>query len=390
MREIGSAIGLLGVIVVGVMWAGHAQAAPLKLKEEQYKRIHQETIRAAVDGNTRGAIEALDDYLEKHQDDAESWFALAVAHAHAGSLDDATQSARKAIDCGLPMERLVAEWFFLLAPLSSGSSEFREFVETSFLEPVHGPMIGRVTSSSASFWVRTARDADVRIRIIDCTSLREPIDSPTVHTSADADFVGIVTVNDLAPDTTYAYEVVVDGHVSKAQEVQSFTTSPASGAPGTFTIGFGGGAGFVPQHEHMWDTIVKFQPRAFLFLGDNIYSDDPTRPYMQRYCYHRRQSRPEYRRFAARTPIYAIWDDHDFGTNDCWGGPDIRDPEWKVPVWKLFRTNWVNPYWGGGEANPGCWFDFSMGDVDFIMLDGRYYRTDPKKPNPSMLGPVQR
>jgi len=59
-------------------------------------------------------------------------------------------------------------------------------------------------------------------------------------------------------------------------------------------------------------------------------------------------------------------------------------------VWRLFRNNWINPYYGGGETQPGCWFDFSIGDVDFLLTDGRYYRTDPKKPNPSMLGPAQK
>ncbi|MEM7602957.1 MAG: alkaline phosphatase D family protein, partial [Verrucomicrobiota bacterium] len=42
-----------------------------------------------------------------------------------------------------------------------------------------------------------------------------------------------------------------------------------------------------------------------------------------------------------------------------------------------------------GEENPGCWFDFRIGEVHFIMLDGRYYRESPEKKDPSMLGPVQ-
>jgi alkaline phosphatase D len=72
-------------------------------------------------------------------------------------------------------------------------------------------------------------------------------------------------------------------------------------------------------------------------------------------------------------------------------GPEIREPEWKLPVWHIFRENWVNPGYGGGTAaQPGCWFDWTIGDVHFIFLDGRYYRSSPKGPNPSMLGPVQK
>lgn len=160
--------------------------------------------------------------------------------------------------------------------------------------------------------------------------------------------------------------------------------------PAKFTIAFGGGAGYDPRFERMWTTIGSFKPTALLMLGDNVYHDDPTSEAMQRYCYYRRQSRPEWRKLVGSTPTYAIWDDHDFGTNDCWGGPEIDSPAWKRKVWEVFKEQWANPYYGGGEKQPGVWFDFHIADVHFIMLDGRYYRTDPKIENPSMLGPVQK
>ncbi|MHC4243935.1 MAG: alkaline phosphatase D family protein [Planctomycetota bacterium] len=170
----------------------------------------------------------------------------------------------------------------------------------------------------------------------------------------------------------------------------SFRTFCTAEAKAKFQIGFGGGAGYTPWYERMWNTIAAHNPSAFLFLGDNIYIDNPTRPAVQQYCYYRRQSRPEFRNLIASAAIYAIWDDHDFTTNDGWGGPKINEPAWKIPVWRLFRNNWNNPYYGGGENQPGCWFDFSIGDVDFFMLDGRYYRMKSKGDNPSMLGPVQK
>lgn len=167
-------------------------------------------------------------------------------------------------------------------------------------------------------------------------------------------------------------------------------TSLKKDAPsGKFTIAFGGGAGYVPENERMWDTIGAIEPRAVLLLGDNVYIDDPETPEMQRFHYFRRQSQPEWARLAKKVPIYAIWDDHDFTTNDGWGGPEIEKPSWKRNVWKIFKENWDNPYYGGGEKNPGCWFDFKIGEVQFIMLDGRYYRDSPKTESPSMLGPVQ-
>ena len=156
-----------------------------------------------------------------------------------------------------------------------------------------------------------------------------------------------------------------------------------------FTIGFGGGSGYVPENERMWDTIGAIEPRALLLLGDNVYIDDPETPEMQRFHYYRRQSQPEWGKLAKAVPIYSIWDDHDFTANDGWGGPDIEKPSWKRDVWEIYKENWDNPYYGGGKENPGCWFDFRIGDVHFIMIDGRYYRESPKDQSPSMLGPVQ-
>ena len=167
------------------------------------------------------------------------------------------------------------------------------------------------------------------------------------------------------------------------------TSLKKDAAADQFTIAFGGGAGYVAENEHMWDTIGAIDPRALLLLGDNVYIDDPETPAMQRFHYYRRQSQPQWMKLAKKVPIYAIWDDHDFTTNDGWGGPEIDEPAWKREVWKIFKENWDNPSYGGGDANPGCWFDFNIGEVHFIMIDGRYYRESPKTDDPSMLGPVQ-
>ena len=129
----------------------------------------------------------------------------------------------------------------------------------------------------------------------------------------------------------------------------------------------------------MWDTLRAQDFPAFVILGDNVYIDSPRSPETQRYCYYRRYSRPEWRRFVAETSIFAIWDDHDFGTNESLSSSRIDDPPWKLGVWGVFVENFNNPYFGGGEEQPGVWHDFSIGDVDFFLLDGRYYRDPPEE-----------
>ena len=39
-----------------------------------------------------------------------------------------------------------------------------------------------------------------------------------------------------------------------------------------FTIAFGGGSGYVPENERVWNTIGALEPRAVLLLGDNVLS----------------------------------------------------------------------------------------------------------------------
>ena len=123
-------------------------------------------------------------------------------------------------------------------------------------------------------------------------------------------------------------------------------------------------------------------------LGDNVYIDDPEDVnWTGDYCYSRRHSRPEWKKLVAKTSMHAIYDDHDFGMDDCIPGALVDHPVWKKPVLENFIKNWNNPITGGGAQNPGCWQTFSLGKVQFIMLDCRYYRDRKEK---SMLGIYQK
>jgi len=354
---------------------------------EQYKKQGRDAICDIVDGKYDAAVEHFEGYLSEHPKDLESMYGLAVAYAQKQEIDKAVTYVQKAVDEGLPFARFLAGPRDLLKPLTS-STEFKVLAEKYTVELLHGPMLGCVTESSAKFWVRTANEVPVEVVVksagTDSSFQRRAVGK----TSGKQDFTAVLAVEGLKPGTLYEYELRIDG-AQKAGEGR-FRTFGTSGRPAKFQVGFGGGAGFTPQYERMFNTITGYNLPAFLLLGDNVYIDNPTRQAVQQYCYYRRQSRPEFRDFVASTSIFAIWDDHDFTTNDAGGGPEIYKPEWKIPVWRTFINNWNNPYYGGGEKQPGCWFDFSIGDVDFFMLDGRYYRDKPRSENPSMLGGAQK
>ena len=318
-------------------------------------------------------------------DAAETHFVMMMSALKQGRLDEGIRRARRALAAGMPFGRLVAGPRDVLAPLYE--TEAYKTLEVRHRRPslVHGPMLGDVTQRAASFWVRTAKASAVDVRIVDSKS-DEMVKSPVARTVAATDFTAVVRAEGLKPGREYRYEVRVDGVVQPVNHAR-FRTTLAAGTRGKTRIVFGGGAGYVPKWERMWDTIRGRRPDALLMLGDNVYIDAPEETLTTRYCYYRRQSRPEWRRLVAGTPVYAIYDDHDFGTNDCVPGPLIEKPAWKRRVWQTFSHNWCNPFYAGGPKQPGCWCDFRIGDLHVILLDGRYYRS--RRPTRSMLGPVQ-
>lgn len=333
--------------------------------------IQRNAVRHIAAGDFEKAAKELGSGKKPDSGTAETLYVECLSLLAQGKVDDAEAKAKAALEEGLPTARFAAGPRDLLAKLPVPD-------EVKSIRLVHGPMLGNLTTTSASIWLRTKSAADVKVV---CNGFET-----SGKTTPESDFTTVLTLKGLKPNTEYVCQILIDGKLVDDVEAK-FTTTPTAEEPKPFTVAFGGGAGFIPEWERMWDTIRARKPSAFFTLGDNIYSDDPEHPLTQNYCYYRRQCRPEWRRFTASTAIYSIWDDHDFSVNDCIPGPEIDQPAWKRDVWELFRNNWVNPAYGGGDKNPGCWYDFYIADVHFIMLDGRYYR-DLK--GGSMLGEVQK
>ena len=356
----------------------------------QYKRLVKEQISRLHDGDIDRAIHCLHELAKLHPTDPEFYYALCIAHCLKGELDVATNFAQRATDNGLPFNRFLAGPRTLLENLYV-HPPFAELAIKEGTALIHGPMLGCVSDTEAKIWLRTRETSEVLVKVIDGASQTD-VSQGKSTTSRGSDFTTVVHLSGLEANSTYSYQLYIDGAL--IPQAHTFRTFPRTGSPAKFEIGFGGCAGYTPWQEYMWRTIANYQFPLFLLTGDNVYIDDPTRISVNQYCYYRRQSRPEFRELVAGSSIAAIWDDHDFSTNDSWGGPSASEPDWKTHVWNTFKQNWNNPSYGGGPNNPGCWFSLSIGDVDLFMLDGRYYRTNHKNPppdqQPTMLGPVQK
>ncbi|MEX0685163.1 MAG: alkaline phosphatase D family protein [Balneolales bacterium] len=365
------------------------------------KRRGQRMMLDMMDNKFEDAEFYARDVLKRDPENLEAYFNLSVALAHQNKLEEAMQIVEQAIDRGLPFRRYLAGPRNILKPLTD-TDLFQTYASKFNFPLLHGPMVGQVTENSASFWFRTAEESEVHVRIGNNKSISNVISASGGQSKAADDYTVIVTVDNLLPDTRYYYEVLVNGEKVNDLKELSFKTFPSLGSKTDFVVAFGGCAGYVPDNERIWNVISDKEPLAFLAMGDNKYinminhANHPLA--MQHYSYYRRQSRPEFRSLTSSSSFYAIWDDHEF-TDDVWLGPYVNKPFWKLPLLKNFQENWINPSYGT-EEYPGVWHKFSIGDVDFFMLDGRFYRTnpyanEPSKVNdfaeyPTMLGPVQK
>ena len=225
--------------------------------EEQqtpYKPIAKEFIANIAKGKADVAIKGANDYLAEAPGDLESLYCLAVAYAKLKQPDKAMEYVRQAVAGGLPFGRFYAGPRNLLAPLTE-TKAFRDFAAGHPVDPIHGPVLGSMTDTSVRVWVRTAAETPVQVLVSTNADMSGAVKSPVVSTKASVDFTAVVELAGLKGDTTYHYQVLVDGKPVKIDPAPTFHTFPAPGAKSKFEVVFGGGAEYIPQHERMWDTL---------------------------------------------------------------------------------------------------------------------------------------
>jgi alkaline phosphatase D len=248
------------------------------------------------------------------------------------------------------------------------------------------PMLGHVSSTNAFIWAHASTAGRVSIRLSENEDLSNAkvIRGPVLE--ADNGFMGHVVLGGLAPETRYFYSVLLNGKPAMLRPYPSFVTAPPEGTSGRVRFAFTSCVGFhgydaSPGYADLARTNVDF----LLMLGDNAYSNTNDPAVQRRYFFDQRDS-AGWRGLSTGTPIYAIWDDHDFG-------PDNSDGRMKgkEKSLKTFTELWANPAYGEPD-NPGVYFKFSRRDVDLFMLDGRYHRDPNKATNlthKTMLGAKQ-
>lgn len=264
----------------------------------------------------------------------------------------------------------------------------------------HGPMVGFTDKTSARIWLRTGSSTKVQVRYGTGAALGASKLSAVVTPAQADDFTVVVPLEGLSPGERYYYTPVVDGDDILTSDFPSFSTAPQGAAD--FSVAFGSCSNFeringkdvafedFAKAYPVYDDIAAFAPDLMLLIGDNHYGNTWSRR-GHGFFYRESRDQPQLAAVLRKTPTLAIWDDHDFGTNDSDGA---EHPGQRDDALAAFRDYWANPPSGavpGKAAVPGIWHRASWGGVDFFLIDDRYYREPggAGKPPATMLGADQ-
>jgi alkaline phosphatase D len=127
----------------------------------------------------------------------------------------------------------------------------------------------------------------------------------------------------------------------------------------------------------IWPNVFKNEPEALFLIGDNIYSDVYGGLYLgvastpehlwSRYI----ESRIKYSLYHQDhlTPIYALWDDHDYGIND--GNKHYKHKKKALEYFNIFFARHETDNY---KLGPGASSYLKMRNKNYYFLDGRYFR----------------
>lgn len=254
---------------------------------------------------------------------------------------------------------------------------------------MQGPMVAYAGPDTLRVWVRANGEFEVWAEFSEDEQFTAPIATPKQTAQRTDDFCLTLTATGLKPGTRYYYRVYVHkglAHGTGGMPAFHTQTAPAPGAKTRFKVAFGSCARYTEDRDQpIWDALHLVDPQLFFWLGDNVYGDT-LEPSIIAEEYRRQRDVQRWLPFMRRVPQMGIWDDHDYMLNDH----DRTNPvkEQALTVWKQY---WPAPQYGQA-GNPGVYFQYQYGGVDFFFLDGRYYRDGnevPDSPEKTFLGKEQ-
>jgi alkaline phosphatase D len=255
----------------------------------------------------------------------------------------------------------------------------------------NGPMVGYSDMKEVMLWVQTEKAAKVKFNYWEQETPNKKMTTEEVLTTKKDGFVAKIVCDQVTMSKKYGYEVLIDNKkiarnyplTFQTQELWQYRKDPPN-----FKFALGS-CNYINEPEtdrpgrayggfnEIFKSIYDKKPDFMIWGGDNLYYREPdwnTRTGMIHRNTHSRNI-PELQPLLGSTHHYAIWDDHDFGPNDS--DRSFWQKDMSLDIFKLF---WANPnYVFKDEA---CTGTFQWGDVQFFLLDDRWFRT----PNENFTG----
>lgn len=286
------------------------------------------------------------------------------------------------------MKRLFP-WLFIVFLSASLSAQ-------NLPEIISGPMPGNVDMRSAQVWAEIKTGSSPNLVYWEKSNAGER----KIALAGYSDFMGFrtakYTLTALEPATTYQYALISGNNKNGRLPVSGELTTRSNWLYREqlpdFSFLTGSCAYFnEPKYDRIYtdyatldkpaapygldssifQTMARTPASFMLWLGDNWYTREPD--YYSEYGLNYRAShdraQPILQGFLKAMPHYAIWDDHDFGPNDCDKSYHLKESSRQV-----FMNYWLNPSYG--ESGKGIYTRFVYGDAEFFLLDDRSFRSN--------------
>lgn len=265
-----------------------------------------------------------------------------------------------------------------------------------------GPMPGHSAMREVTLWMQGSGNSEAIVEYWPKGKTSQARFTPPQQLTARDQHTTHFRIGDLEPGTTYEYRVLINGNPALSSDTLEFHTQPLwqwRNDPPDFRL-VAGSCAYINDppydrpgnpygaHYHIFERMARQKPDMMLWLGDNVYlreADYDSRWGMAERYRHSR-ALPELQPLLQGTHHCAIWDDHDYGPNDANRSFNLKDESLK-----LFKRYWANQTYGL-PGTEGIFSKFGFHDVDFFLLDNRYYRDDdhsPNTPHKTMLGQAQ-
>ena len=247
-----------------------------------------------------------------------------------------------------------------------------------------GPMVGYSEKSEVALWIQTTKASEVKFIYWDINNPETIFETSMVTTRKESGFTTTLIADLVKPGTTYNYKPIINEEKIEFDYKLEFQTQEHweyRKNPPDFSFAVGSCAYTNEKDKDrpgksyggdyfIYSNILEKNPDFMLWLGDNVYFREPdgskTGIY-HRYSHDR--ALLELQPLLGSVHHYAIWDDHDYGPNNS----DRSFIHKKITL-QAFKDFWANPSYGIGN-NGGITTQFRWGDVDFFLLDNRFFRT---------------